>query len=184
MRLRGTDLPVVPLLVLVLLLLSPPGRAESVEEINARADDALAFLRDHVEGVDVLLRKAAGVLVFPHIVKLGFGAGGQYGEGVLLVDQRPTGYYATSGAPFGLPLGVQFKAEVILFVSREALQDFRDSLSWEVGVDADVALPHHAAGKAVSAGDGDHAVVGFIFSSEGLSSNLTFEGAKISRLAR
>lgn len=172
------------LLSLLVLLPGQPAWADSVEEINAKALNALVFLKDYADGSEEFLRDAAGVLVFPDVVKLGFGVGGQYGEGVLLVDRKPVAYYATSGATFGLQLGVQFKAEVIAFVTEEALQRFRDSHGWEVGVDGSIALARRGAGAGIDTLSSDDDVVGFIFSNKGLMTNLTFEGAKITRLAR
>ena len=52
-------------------------QADSVEEINAKSLNALVFLRDQVDGSEEILRNAAGVLVFPDVVKLGFGVGGE-----------------------------------------------------------------------------------------------------------
>lgn len=159
-------------------------RADSVEEINAKSLNALVYLGKQVEGVEAFMRDAAAVLVFPDIVKVGFGLGGQYGEGVLLVDGKPDGYYATAGASFGLQMGAQFKSEVIVFVTEEALSAFRERRGLEVGVDGSVALITSGAGKALYAPQLEQPIVGFIFSNEGLMANLTLEGAKITKLAR
>ena len=175
----------VSLLVGLALVLQPPlARADSVEEINAKALNALTILGDYVDGSEAFLRSAAGVLVFPDVVKLGFGAGGQYGEGVLLVERRPAAYYATSGAPFGLELGVQFKAEVIVFLSADALQRFRESHSWEAGVDGTVHLARRGSGAGLDPKSIEQDIVGFVFSNEGLEQEPTFEGTRITRLAR
>ena len=41
-------------------------------------------------------QRAAGILVFPTVVKAGFGFGGEYGEGSLLIHGRPAEYYTDS----------------------------------------------------------------------------------------
>ncbi|KZX58584.1 hypothetical protein A3709_18375 [Halioglobus sp. HI00S01] len=171
-------------LFVILICLSAPLRADSVEEINAKSINALVVLRDSVEGAGDLLQEAVGVLVFPDIVKLGFGVGGQYGEGALFIDGKPTDYYATAGASFGLQLGGVTKSEVILFMTDAALQQFRGSRGWEVGVDGTVTLFKAGAGTRVDSRTVQSPVVGFIFSSEGLMADLSLEGAKITRLAR
>lgn len=112
------------LLLLLASLAGGPARADSAEQIRQGAGDALGFLRENIRGAGELLDSAAGVLVFPDVVKLGFGVGGEYGEGVLLVAGQPVGFYATSGASFGLPPGSRIKSEVVVFVSEVALQAF------------------------------------------------------------
>ncbi|MEP5567173.1 MAG: YSC84-related protein [Halioglobus sp.] len=165
----------------VLTGLSQGVKADSVDEINTKSLSALAYLGDQGDEINALLQDAAGVLVFPDIVKLGFGSGGQYGEGVLLIDQQPDAYYATAGASYGLALGAQFKSEVIVFVTEQALAHFRQRRGFEVGIDGSVALITTAN---LGSYEVDEAVVGFIFTNEGLAPNLAFEGAKITKLAR
>jgi len=175
---------VLAVLCLAMLFASQPLRADSVEQINAGSQQALKVLRGHVKGADKLIKNAAGVLVFPDIVKLGFGVGGEYGEGVMLVAGKPVAYYATSGASFGLQLGMQLKSEVIVFRTKEALAHFRQSRGWSVGVDGSVAVFDAGAGATFTSREVKDPVVAFIFSNEGLMANLTLEGAKITRLAR
>ena len=113
-----------------------------------------------------------------------FGVGGEYGEGVLLVEGKPEAYYATAGASFGLQLGAQTKSEVIVFTTAEALASFRASNGWQAGVDGSIAMPASGAGGSLDTRSLEEPVVGFIFSNQGLMGNLTFEGAKITRIAR
>ncbi len=169
-------------LLLLLLLLLPlamphPASADSAEQIRRGADEALAFLRENVDGAGDTLSAAAGVLVFPDVVKLGFGVGGEYGEGVLLVADEPSGYYATSGAAFGLPPGSQLKSSVVVFTSDTALQSFLARRSWRVGDDG--LVPAIAPAPAVAGG-----TVAYVFSEAGLVPGLTLDGARFTRLAR
>ena len=173
------------LLVCLALSGSPQlARADSVEEINSKSLSALAYLGNKGGGINAFLEDAAGVLVFPDIVKLGFGSGGQYGEGVLLVDQKPDAYYAIAGAPYGIALGAQFKSEVIVFVTEQALAKFRQRRGFKVGIDGKVRLVMTEEAVDLGAAEIEEAIVGFIFTNEGLMSTLTFEGAKITKLAR
>ncbi len=165
----------VSLLFMLALVAGGSARADSADQIRRGAGDALAFLRDNVAGAGDLLDAAAAVLVFPDVVKLGFGVGGEYGEGVLLVAGEPAGYYATSGAPFGLPLGSRFKSEVVVFVDDAALQAFLERRSWRVG-EGGLLL--------ASASDRQAPVVGYVFSEAGPVPGLTLDGAKFTRLAR
>lgn len=170
--------------VLVCLFLVPTAWADSKAVIDAGTSRALVELREHSARAGELLDQAAGVLVFHDVVKMGFGVGGQYGEGELLVDGVPVAYYSTVGASFGLQIGAQVKTEVILFMTEEALNGFRTSPGYEVGVDTSVAVINLGRGKDVNTRTIKDPVIGFIFSNKGLMYNLTFEGSKITRLAR
>ena len=89
------------------------------------------------------------MLVFPDVVKVGFGGAEEYGEGCLMVGDKPVAYYATAGASYGLPLGVQTKSEVVLFMDQETLEAFRSGADWKVGTDGEVTLVRAAAGASV-----------------------------------
>lgn len=167
-----------------LVMLSTPGRADSRDEITDKSDGALAQLTGHARGVDKLIKRAVGVLVFPDIVKMGFGEGGQYGEGALLVGGEPVAFYATAGEHYGLPLGANSKAEVILFMTSEALLAFRNSLSWQVGVDAGVSPVKLRPDGAIESGREAAPVLSFSFSDQGLLHDLDMEGSRINRIAR
>jgi len=60
------------------------GEAASAAELDASANETLHSFVRQVPGARELANKAAGILVFPSVVKAGFGIGGEYGEGVLL----------------------------------------------------------------------------------------------------
>ena len=167
-----------------LLLPFTPAQADSRAVIDAQVEQALERLRSHNADAFALLDQASGVLVFPNIVKMGFGVGGQLGECALLVDGEAVSYYVTSGASYGLQLGAQYKSEVILFMSDEAMADFRASSGWQVGVDSSIAIIKLGAGGKFDSKQLTQPLVAFIFSNEGLMYNLTLEGSKISRIAR
>jgi lipid-binding SYLF domain-containing protein len=172
------------LMAALLLVLAPALYADDKAKIDAGSQKALEKLRAHSDKAGELLDKAAGILVFPDVVKMGFGVGGQYGEGSLLVKDMPTSYFVTAGASFGLQVGAQVKSEVILFMTDEALSKFQNSRGWRVGVDGSVALIKLGGGGSIDTASINQPVVGFIFSNEGLMYNLTMEGTKITRIAR
>lgn len=171
-------------LAVVLLTLSGAIRADNKAVIDSNTTDALGRLLEHAGGADKLLGSAAGVLVFPDVVKMGFGEGGQYGEGALLVDNQPVAYYATAGSSFGLGLGVQYKAQVILFMTEDALAQFRNTQGWEVGTHGEVPLLKPGVGGKIDFASVSEPVVGMIFSDQGLSYNLSLEGNRFVRIAR
>ena len=167
-----------------LLTFALSSQGASKEVIDAKVTEALNTFRSDSPASAELVDKAAGVLVFPDVVKMGFGIGGEYGEGSLLIDGDPVAYYSSAGASFGLQLGAQFKAQMILFMTDEALQGFQKSRGWEVGVDGSVAVVKLGAGGAIDSSTLKQSIIGFIFSNKGLMYNLTLEGSKITKIRR
>jgi len=171
-----------PLLLVTTLLFATSVLAASADKINRESNKALQVFREDVDGADVFLNQAAGYLVFPRVIKVGIGIGAESGEGALRVGGSTVAYYRTTSGSFGLQLGAQAKSIVIAFMTREALDKFRNSEGWKVGVDGSVALIDIGAGKTIDSDNIKDPVVGFIFGSKGLMYNLTLEGTKFSKL--
>ncbi len=163
---------------------APPSQAGSAREIDAGVRETLDRFFYKVGGARELANKAVGILVFPSIVKAGFGFGGEYGEGALLIHGRNAGYYNTVSASFGFQLGVQERSVIIAFMTPEALHQFRSTAGWKVGVDGSVAIITIGAGGSIDTNKITSPVVGFILDPKGLMYNLTLEGTKISRISR
>ncbi len=109
-------------------------------ELDARVRAAVDAMYTKVPASRELAQKAAGMLVFPRIIKAGIGIGGEYGEGALLINHNTVQYYRVTALSFGFQLGGQGKTEVVMFMTTAALQEFRDSEGWEAGVDGSIAL--------------------------------------------
>ncbi len=169
--------------MLATVLLAPTGHAASASEIDAQVNQALKDF-ERIDGASAFLKIAKGVLVFPKVYKAGIGVGGEYGEGALRVGDKSVDYYSTAAASIGFQLGAQAKTIVVIFIQDEALQKFRASEGWKVGVDGSVALVDLGAGKAVDTTTIKDPVVGFVFGQKGLMYNLTLEGSKFTKLKR
>ncbi len=156
----------------------------SAEEIDQDVDRALQVFMEEINGAEIFLDQAAGYLVFPRVIKVGVGIGAETGEGALRVGDTTVEYYRTTGGSFGLQLGAQAKSVVIAFLTEEALESFRTSNGWRVGIDGSVALIDIGAGKTIDSSNIRDPVVGFIFGSRGLMYNLTLEGSRFTRLDR
>ena len=156
--------------------------AASKSKIDRRVDKALAEFRDQIGGADAVLSKAVGVLVFPSIKKAGIGIGGEYGEGALRIGGRTVAYYSSAAASIGFQLGAQARRQIIVFLDQKALEKFRASEGWEIGVDASVAVITLDAGGQIDTKELNQPIVAFIFDGKGLMYNLALEGSKISRI--
>jgi lipid-binding SYLF domain-containing protein len=120
------------------------------------------------QGARELANKAAGILVFPSVVKAGIGLGGEYGEGIMLNQQKVVGYYNLISASFGFQLGVQERSVIIMFMTRDALDQFDRIAGWKVGVDGSVAIITVGIGGSIDTDKITQPVIGFIIDQKGL----------------
>lgn len=158
--------------------------ADSKEELDAKVREATAKLAEYTPAGAELAAKAKGVLVFPSVIKAGFGIGGEFGEGSLQIGGATVDYYNIAAASIGLQLGAQARTQIVLFMTDDALKSFRDSKGWKAGVDGSVALATLGAGGTIDTKTAQEPIIGFIFSNKGLMYNLTFEGSKITKIEK
>jgi lipid-binding SYLF domain-containing protein len=159
-------------------------RAATAAEIEHDANETLRSFVRQVGGARELANKAVGILVFPSVVKAGIGIGGEYGEGLLIVDQRSAGYYNLISASFGFQLGVQERSVIIMFMTQSALDQFNRLSGWKIGVDGSVTIITLGIGGSIDTDKVTQPVIGFILDQKGLMYNLTLEGSKITRIDR
>ena len=162
----------------------PNSEAASKREIDAGVRATLDKFFDKTRGARELADKSVGMLVFPSVVKAGFGIGGEYGEGALLLRNRTDNYYNIVSASIGFQLGVQQRSVIIAFMTASALRQFRKTHGWKIGVDGSVAVITLGAGASIDTNKITSPVVGFVLDPKGLMYNLTLEGSKISRISR
>lgn len=171
------------LFVAIAIVAEPPkSEAASAAELDADANATLHSFVRQVSGARELANKAAGILVFPSVIKAGIGFGGEYGEGVLLNQQKVAGYYNLISASFGFQLGVQERSVIIMFMTRDALDQFSRTAGWKVGVDGSVTVITIGVGGSIDTNQVTSPVIGFVLDQKGLMYNLTLEGSKISRI--
>jgi lipid-binding SYLF domain-containing protein len=169
-------------LALAAFAFQAPSAQASAREIDMRVNETLDRFFYKIGGARELANKSVGLLVFPSVVKAGFGVGGEYGEGALLVRGETVGYYNTVSASIGFQLGVQERSVIIAFMTPQALDQFRRTAGWKIGADASVAIITVGVGGSIDTNKITSPVVGFILDPKGLMYNLTLEGSKISRI--
>ncbi len=158
--------------------------AASAKEIDVSVDEALKRFYDEMPGGKSFLDGSKGVLVFPQVIKAGFGIGGEYGEGALRINNKTVDYYNTVAASFGFQLGAQAKTVVLAFMEQKTLDDFRSSEGWKAGVDGSVALITVGMGDSLDTVNVKDPIVAFVFGQKGLMYNLTLEGSKFTKLSK
>lgn len=172
--------------LLSIVFVFTPGlvHAASAQEIDIKVDAALERFKEEVMGSDKFLNKAKAVLIFPEVIKVGFGIGGEYGEGALRINNKTVEYYSTAAASIGFQLGAQIKTVILVFLDNTELKRFRNSSGWEAGVDGSVAILEYGTGKDINTINIEDPIVGFVISNKGLMYNLTLEGSKLTKIKR
>ena len=168
-------------LTILSLLASAPSFAATKAELNASTDKALEHFYTLGKMHKELAGKAAGILIFPTVTKAGAGVAGEYGEGALHVKGKVVDYYSVTSASVGVTLGVGTHTEMIMFMTKEALDKFTKSDGWSVGADAAVAVMKQGAGGDYDSTALGKPILGFVFSQKGLIGDLSLEGAKITK---
>ena len=67
--------------------------------------------------------------------------GGEYGKGVLHAGSQTVDYYSVASVSVGFQAGAQSKAVVLLFMTREALDKFRNSKGWTASATPPTGFP-------------------------------------------
>ncbi|AKM01492.1 MULTISPECIES: BPSL1445 family SYLF domain-containing lipoprotein [Burkholderia cepacia complex] len=156
--------------------------ASKRQAIDASVDGTLSRLYSTVKGSRELVAKSRGVLVFPDVLQAGFIVGGQSGNGALRVGGATVGYYNTSSLSVGLQAGAQSKAIVFLFMTQEALDEFRGSDGWAAGAGASVALVKMGANGAVDTTTATAPVQVVVLTNAGLMGDVSINGTKVTKL--
>lgn len=174
----------ITLAVVLLVALPATIRADTAKEIDVSVDVALDNFTRNVRGAEEFLKISKGVLVFPKVYKAGFWIGGEYGEGALRIEGKTTDYYSLAAGSFGFQFGAQVKTIILVFVDQGALESFRKSEGWKVGIDGSVAVVDVGVGETIDSTTFKQPIIAFIVDPKGLMINLSLEGAKFTKISR
>jgi len=166
------------------LLTAVNAQAASKLELDTRVSATLERLYAQQPEARALGNKAAGILVFPSVIKAGFGVGGEIGEGAFLEAGRTSQYYRITSLSFGFQLGGQARSEVIMFMTNEARRAFVESDGWEAGVDGSIAVIEFGVGREIDTHSIQDPIIAFLLNSKGLMYNLSLEGSKFWKITK
>ena len=176
-------LKTISLLLAMLLAFSTISLAEdTAEEIDNDSNEALMVFYKEVNGGKKFLDNAKGYVVFPDVKEAGFFIGGKYGEGALRVNGVTKGYYSITSASMGMQMGAQQYSLIIAFTTDHALKTFMRDDDWETEIDVNIALAEYNAEEEADDVDFGSNMVGFVFDSEGMMGNFSFEGTRFERI--
>jgi len=165
-------------------LSAPAVLAASKAELDRDGARALKNLYANNTAARLLGSKAKAVLVFPSMVKAGFMFGGQMGEGVLLANGRPVGYYNSVAASYGLQAGIQVFGYALFFMNDSALSYLDRSDGWELGVGPSIVVVDAGVGKSLTSTTITQDVYAFIFDQKGLMGGVGVQGSKITKISK
>jgi len=171
-------------LVLAAITVGPsqPAMAASASELSTDGKAALDRLLARSDKARRQARDARAILVFPRIVKAGLLVGGQSGEGVLLVNGQPMGYYRISAVSYGFQAGGQTFGYALFFMNDQSLDYLQRSDGWAIGTGPSVVMFDKGAAGGANSTTLTQDVVAFPFNQRGLMAGTGLEGSKISKI--
>lgn len=161
---------------------SPPAEAASAASLDRAVDATLKqFVAGH-RGAQQLLDQAQGVLVFPELLEGAVVVGGEYGEGALRVNGKSVAYYNKVSMSAGVQIGGQSKTLIVFFFDSAALDGFRKSRGWQVGVDGQVVVLGFGANGELTSTNIKDPVAAVVMNAKGLMAGVSLEGSKFTRI--
>ena len=155
---------------------------KTAKEIDASADAVMDRFYEQVKDAEEVVQRSKGLLIFPSVKKGALIVGGEYGKGAMRIGDKTVDYYRMISGSVGFQIGGQAKDVIIAFMSSDALKKFRNSKGWEAGVDGNVALITVGAGGTATTTIGNNPIVAFVFDVKGLIADMSFKGAKFTKL--
>ncbi len=132
----------------VLLALTFTTAAQAAANTEERVVRAIDVLQDFTampeQGIPPnLLANAHAIAVIPGVIKAGFGLGGRYGKGILIVRQDDgawsnPAFIKLGGASFGWQMGAQSTDMILVFKDRRSIKHIAEG-KLTLGGDASVA---------------------------------------------
>ena len=172
--------------IVVAVILASPAQARKSKDairIEKKVDVALNKLLRSNRDARKLFKQAVAILVFPDILKAGFGYGAQVGDGVLIDSNGKTaGFYNTFAASYGFQVGLQGFGYALFFMDNDSLSYLDKSKGFELGVGPSLVVVNAGFGKTVSTSTLRKGIYAFIFDQKGLMGGAGIQGTKITKI--
>ena len=156
------------------------------EEIISESVDVLREMSsaEDSEAFAMLLKNAKGVAIFPSIIKIGWGIGGQYGKGILLRKNSSTGiwygpaFIKIKSLSIGPQIGIQSIALVLVIANERGIEGFMED---NLTLGGSISIAAGPLGRSLSA-DTDYKFTTSIYSysiSKGAFIGASLQGSTI-----
>ncbi len=150
--------------------------------IDRKVRAAIDFMYQEIPETRELAARAAGMLVIPTVTTAGFGIGGSYGSGALLINDVIVGYYAVTSLSYGLQIGLGQFGIALFFMTPEALEGFRTSDGWVAGANVGYIVKDSGGQLGVDTARLTEPVIAVVFGEAGLIVGARIEGTKYTRI--
>jgi SH3 domain-containing YSC84-like protein 1 len=135
-------------------------RQEAEQAVEAAANiflDMQADVQERIPGA--VMEGAAGIAIFPDVIRVGLIAGGQYGSGVLLSQiqgewSAPV-FISIGGASIGAQVGVEASDLILVFRTLDALNAILAGDHFRLGVDVSIAAGSSGAQAQMTTQDAE-----------------------------
>ncbi|MES2660993.1 MAG: YSC84-related protein [Verrucomicrobiota bacterium] len=186
---NSKNLLLAPAAILAML----PGCANPLTRANAAHASASRISHDSQIALDSLYAlkpkakelsgRAKSVLIFPSIIKGGYIAGGQAGNGMMIGnDGTISGYYQISGASYGLQAGLQTFSYAVFLMDETSQHRFEKTGGWEIGSSPTVVVGTKGFATSLTTTTLYRNTPAFFFNQRGLMGGLGLQGSKITRI--
>ena len=154
-------------------------QAATAAELEQSAISALDELYSNDPQAHAIGDKAKAILVFPRVIKGGFLAAAQHGDGALLINGKAVAYYNTVAASYGFQAGVQKFGYAMFFMNNASLNYLKKSRGWEVGSAPSLVVVDTGMAKSLSTTSLKKGIYVVFFNQKGLMGGLGVQGTKI-----
>jgi len=182
MRVRFAGAALVIAAAAMIMMAPLPAVAASASAIDRDVEEALKVLYDTTPVAKELGPKAKAILIFPAVVKAGFIAAVQYGDGALLMNGRTVGYYNLSAGSYGYQAGVQSFGYAMFLMTDAAVNYLNKSKGWELGSGPTIVIVDAGKAKTMTTSTLQDDIYGFTFGQKGLMAGIGLQGSKITRI--
>src|SRR6185369_11718098 len=148
--------------------------AQADDDLRAESQQAFADFLKTDSTLQTFLDKSAGYVIFPDVGKGGFIVGGAHGKGLVYQKTKLIGQATLTQASIGAQAGGQTFAELILFETPSALEDFKAG-KFEMSAEVSAVAAAEGASKAA---DYKRGVAVFTLAKKGLMVSASIGGQK------
>ena len=139
-------------ILLIIFLISFSQDSYSEWDPNLESDSAIDSFRAEKD-LEIYFKKAYAYVIFPRIIKVGFGIGGAGGLGEIYEDNKLIGCSKLSQAKIGFIWGGNSYSQIIFLQNKEVLEKFMEG-KFEFGADASGQFFTKGGGVIASFKDG------------------------------
>lgn len=180
-RARRTILAVLLAQLCGWIAAAPQADADLAGRIVSDSNRALQALYTVQPQTASLAKRAAAILVFPRVTKGALILGGQTGDGVLLVNGKPSGYYTITADWVGLQFGARPFSYVLFIITESALKYLNKNRRWTVGSGPSVVVVSKQLAGNITSTVLRQDIYAFPFGPRGVMSGPGLRGSHIAR---